>query len=61
MTKMEEIEQEIKKLEEKECLTYDIVNKLAMLYTVKDHMTGSGSSMKNTMSAAPVMSPNIMK
>lgn len=61
MTKMEEIEHEIKKLEEKECLTYDIVNKLATLYIVRDHMAGSGSSMKSPMAAAPAMSNNIMK
>ena len=42
MTKLEEIEQEIKKLEEKENLTYDIVYKLAILYIVKDHMAGTG-------------------
>lgn len=58
MTKLDEIEQEIKRLEEKECLTYDIVNKLAMLYTVRDHM-GGGSSMKMSMSGPSA--PNITK
>lgn len=62
MTKLEEIEQEIQKLESKECLTYDIVNKLAILYIVKDHMAGNGSGMKNSMATAPAMSgTNIMK
>ena len=49
MTKLEEIEQEIKKLEEKEYLTYDIVHKLADLYTVKEHMAGTGSKSKMAM------------
>lgn len=63
MTKLEEIEQEIKKLEEKEYLTYDIVHKLADLYTVKEHMAGAGSKSKMTMSS-PVnssMQNGIMK
>lgn len=57
MTKLEEIEQEIKKLEAKECLTYDIVYKLATLYTVRDHM--AGTAMRNATSApsAPAMTP----
>ena len=59
MTKMEEIEQEIKKLEEKEYLTYDIVHKLADLYTVKQHMAGAGSSTK--MPLPGPAAPNIMK
>ena len=38
MTKMDEIEQEIKRLEAEDCLTYGIINKLAMLYIVRDNM-----------------------
>lgn len=59
MTKMEEIEQEIKKLESKEYLTYDIVHKLADLYTVKNHMAGAGTGMKAPMSGPSA--PNMMK
>lgn len=59
MTKMEEIEQEIQKLENKECLTYDIVHKLADLYTVKSHMAGMGS--RSMMSSAGPTAPNITK
>lgn len=58
MTKMEEIEQEIKKLESKN-LTYDIVNKLAMLYTVRDHMAGTGASPRMPMPGPTA--PNVMK
>lgn len=63
MTKMEEIEQEIKKLESKECLTYDIVHKLADLYTVKSHMAGTGSRtmMPQPTPASPSMQNGIMK
>lgn len=56
MTKLEEIEQEIKKLEEKEYLTYDIVHKLADLYTVKKHMADAGSKSKMDM-PSPMNSP----
>lgn len=59
MTKMEEIEQEIKKLESKECLTYDIVHKLADLYTVKSHMLGD--TAKTAMSQSGPMAPTMMK
>lgn len=38
MTKLEEIEQEIKKLEGMSCITYDICHKLADLYVVRDHL-----------------------
>lgn len=63
MTKLEEIEQEIKKLESKEYLTYDIIHKLADLYTVKSHMAGAGSSTKMSMSGptSPTMQNGMMK
>lgn len=44
MNKLEEIEQEIKKLENKEYLTYDICSKLADLYICRKFMAGGGSS-----------------
>jgi hypothetical protein len=60
MTKLEEVEEEIKKLENKECLTYDIVHKLADLYTVRSYMMGSGT--RSMMSSpAPAMTSNMMK
>lgn len=60
MTKMEEIEQEIQKLENKECLTYDIIHKLADLYTVKEHMMAeTGTSTKMVMTGPSA--PNMMK
>ena len=37
MLNMNEINEEIKKLENKDYLTYDICNKLAILYTVKNN------------------------
>ena len=55
MTKLEEIEQEIKKLENKETLTYDIVHKLADLYTVKSHMVGAGAKTQMPGPTAPTM------
>lgn len=64
MTKLEEIEQEIQKLESKECLTYDIVHKLADLYTVKSHMAGTGTSrsmMSQPAPASPSMQNGMMK
>ena len=55
MSKIEEIEQEIKKLEEKEYLTYDICQKLAILYIVKDHMAGADPSTKISMASPAAM------
>jgi len=55
MSKIEEIEQEIKKLEEKEYLTYDICQKLAILYIVKDHMAGADPSSKMGMTGPSAM------
>jgi len=37
MINIHEIEEEIKKLESKDYLTFDICNKLAMLYTVRNN------------------------
>ena len=54
MTKIEEIEEEIKKLENKEYLTYDICNKLAILYIVKDHMK-TNSNTNSSMPSIPAM------
>jgi len=59
MTKLEEIEQEIHRLESKECLTYDIVHKLADLYTVKKHMAEASS--KAMMPTPGPVAPNIIK
>ena len=56
MTKLEEIEQEIKKLEGKEYLTYDICQKLSVLYIVRDHMAGAGTRAMMPVSSPPAQS-----
>lgn len=60
MTKIEEIEQEIKRLESKDCLTYDIVHKLVELYTLKKYMVGSSETRSATPVSGP-MAPPLMK
>ena len=57
MNKLEEIEQEIKKLESKDYITYDICSKLADLYICRKFMAGTGSSsmMPTTGPVAPSM------
>ena len=63
MTKIEEIEQEIERLENKDYLTYDIVHKLADLYIVKKYMAGNGPSpmMTPPVPASPLSPPSISK
>lgn len=53
MIDIKEIEKEIQSLEDLGYINYSICNKLAMLYTIKDHydkMAGAGAS---TMRAMP--------
>ena len=45
MLNMDEISQEIEKLEKSEYTTYDVCKKLAILYIVKDHYGGKQASM----------------
>ena len=63
MTKLEEIEQEIKKLESKENITYDMVHKLADLYIVRKYMAGGGSTsmMPEPAPASSLTPPGIIK
>ena len=61
MIDLKEIEEEIECLEESKCTTYDVCNKLAILYIVKEHFekrhAGIGSStMKSTSSPMMGMS-----
>ena len=46
MLNMEEINAEIKKLEEKDCTTYDLCNKLAILYTVRNNYRPPATTTK---------------
>lgn len=58
MTKLEEIEQEIERLENKNCITYDIVHKLADLYTVRKYMkAGMDDTKMMDMKMTPSSSP----
>jgi hypothetical protein len=57
MLNMDEINQEIEKLEKCDYTTYDICKKLAILYVVKDHYGGKADSMMPmSKSVAPSMS-----
>lgn len=47
MIDIEEIKKEIKSLEDCNKTTYDVCNKLAVLYTVKNNYAGDGSSSVN--------------
>lgn len=51
MLDMEEIDEEIKVLENADCTTYSVCERLAILYTVKEHF-GKTNATKNV--AAPV-------
>lgn len=58
MIDINEVYEEINKLENKDYLTYDIVNKLAVLYIVKDHykpkMTTPVNSVEMEMPKMPM-------
>lgn len=47
MIDIEEIEEEIKRLEDSDCTTYSICEKLSILYSVRDHF-GKSNITKNT-------------
>ena len=44
MLDIKKINDEIKSLEESKCTTYGVCEKLAILYTVRDHYAGSEST-----------------
>lgn len=50
MLNMDEIHQEIEKLEKTEYTTYDVCKKLAILYIVKDHYKGGNANSMMPMS-----------
>ena len=58
MLNMDEIHQEIEKLENCDYTTYDVCKKLAILYIVKDHYGGKADSMmpanKSVVPSMPV-------
>ena len=62
MIDLEQINEEIKRLENCNCTSYNVCEKLAILYTVRDHyskpINSSSSMMKSTssmMSATPTI------
>lgn len=59
MINIQEINEEIKRLENKDYLTYDIVNKLAALYTVKSHF--KPATTKNSSSTELEMTKSMIK
>lgn len=55
MLNIEEINEEIEKLEHKEYLTYDICEKLAILYTVRNNYK------PKTIATTPTMDMSVIK
>lgn len=57
MIDLEQINEEIKRLENCNCTSYNVCEKLAILYTVRDHyskpINSSSSMMKSTSSIMP--------
>jgi hypothetical protein len=49
MIDIKEIHEEIKKLESCECTNYDICNKLAILYIIRDHYKPVDDSLNKSM------------
>ena len=49
MIDIKEINEEIEKLENSNCTTYDICSKLAKLYIVRDHFKGNSEMRNNNM------------
>lgn len=47
MVSLDKINMEIQNLEQSGKTTYDVIEKLAMLYTVRDHMEGGDYSVSN--------------
>ena len=55
MLNIDKINEEIKALEESHCTTYGICEKLAMLYTVRDHYAGGESKPEDVMTSPTSM------
>ena len=55
MLDIEKINEEIKALENSKCTTYGVCEKLAMLYTVRDHFAGIGSMPEENRTSPAAM------
>lgn len=55
MLDMKEINDEIKKLESTDCTTYNICDKLAKLYIVRDHYRNADAARSAQPMSAPAM------
>lgn len=55
MLDLNQINSEISRLEHKDYLTYDICEKLAILYIVRDHIAGTGSTRMETPTTGPTV------
>ena len=58
MLDLKEIKEEIKKLEHTDRTTYDVCEKLAMLYTVRDHYAGGATPAQDMQSPATPSVPS---
>ena len=56
MLDMDKIHEEIKYLEECGCTSYDVCNKLAILYIIRDHYKGAGAG-----SGSQIPAPSLNK
>lgn len=55
MIDIDEINEEIEKLEESECTTYPVCQKLAILYIVRDHFNKKITSSPATKVTSPTV------
>lgn len=60
MIDIKDIEKEIEKLENSDCVTYNICDKLAMLYIVRDHYYNKEEEAKMTPPSIAAMPPMTM-
>lgn len=58
MLDLEKINAEIKSLEETKCTTYGVCEKLAMLYTVRDHYAGGEITPKEEVEDSMMPHPS---
>ena len=55
MLSMEELNKEIKKLEDCECVTWNICEKLAILYIIRDHIQFTEEKYEDVKMTSPMM------
>lgn len=55
MLSMEKLNEEIKKLENCECVTWNICEKLATLYIIRDHIQFGEEEYKDVKMVSPMM------